>query len=174
MPVNGQSAIGSRKAAPQLPNPGYRLPSYLVVRGEAFFPIKAFEELNRQLEEAGEKTYLNPRNTAAGSLRQLDPTLTASRPLTLLVYQIVHSEGGPVPTSQWELLEFLRGLGFPVTDVARQLKDIGSAITYTETWNKRRDELPYEADGMVIKIDNLNLASELVFGGEDAMGAIGF
>ena len=153
---------------------GPKPPKYLVVRGEAFLPIKAFEELNRQLEEAGEKTYLNPRNTAAGSLRQLDPTLTASRPLTLLVYQIVHSEGGPVPTSQWELLEFLRGLGFPVTDVARQLKDIGSAITYTETWNKRRDELPYEADGMVIKIDNLNLAAELGFVGKDPRGAIAF
>ncbi len=153
---------------------GPKPPKYLVVRGEAFLPIKAFEELNRQLEEAGEKTYLNPRNTAAGSLRQLDPTLTASRPLTLLVYQIVHSEGGPVPTSQWELLEFLRGLGFPVTDVARQFKDIGSAITYTETWNKRRDELPYEADGMVIKIDNLNLAAELGFVGKDPRGAIAF
>ena len=81
-----------------------RVPEYLVVRGEAFMPIKEFEKLNQRLEEAGEKTYLNPRNTAAGSLRQLDPALTASRPLTLLVYQIIHSEGGPVPASQWELL----------------------------------------------------------------------
>ncbi len=64
-------------------------PSYLVVRGEVFIPIKEFEKLNQKLEEAGEKTYLNPRNTAAGSLRQLDPSITASRPLTLLVYQIV-------------------------------------------------------------------------------------
>src|SRR5258708_14635267 len=174
MPVNGQSAIGYRKAAPQLPNPGYRLPSYLVVRGEAFFPIKEFEALNRQLEEAGERTYLNPRNTAAGSLRQLDPKLTAARPLTLLVYQIVHSEGGKVPTSQWELLEYLKILGFPVTDVARRFNDIESAIGYTETWNKRRDELTYEADGMVIKIDDLNLAAELGFVGKDPRGAIAF
>src|SRR5512138_4007046 len=78
---------------------GPKPPKYLVVRGEAFMPIKDFEELNRQLQEKGERTYQNPRNTAAGSLRQLDPTLTASRPLTLLVYQIVHSEGGKVPTS---------------------------------------------------------------------------
>jgi DNA ligase (NAD+) len=150
------------------------VPKVLVVRGEAFIPIKEFEDLNKQLEEAGQKTYLNPRNTAAGSLRQLDPTLTASRPLTLLVYQIIHSEGGKIPTSQWELLEYLRNLGFPVTDVARKFKDIESAIAYTETWNTRRDELTYEADGMVIKIDDLNLAAELGVVGKDPRGAIAF
>ncbi len=153
---------------------GVRAPTYLVVRGEAFIPIKDFEELNQQLEEAGEKTYLNPRNTAAGSLRQLDPALTASRPLTLLVYQIVYSEGGRIPTSQWELLEYLKSLGFPVTDVAKRFNDIKSAIAYTETWNTRRDELTYEADGMVIKIDDLNLAAELGFVGKDPRGATAF
>ena len=90
------------------------VPKYLVVRGEAYLPIQEFDELNRKLEEAGEKTYLNPRNTAAGSLRQLDPQLTASRPLTILVYQIIYYEGGKVPTSQWEILEYLKALGFPL------------------------------------------------------------
>ncbi len=151
-----------------------RVPKYLVVRGEAFIPNKEFEELNRKLEEAGEKTYLNPRNTAAGSLRQLDPALTASRPITLLVYQIVHSEGGAVPTSQWEILEYLRALGFPVTDVAKRFNDLESAIAYTETWNEGRDKLTYEADGMVIKIDDLKLAAELGFVGKDPRGAIAF
>jgi DNA ligase (NAD+) len=150
------------------------VPKYLVVRGEAFIPNKDFEELNRKLEEAGEKTYLNPRNTAAGSLRQLDPQLTASRPLTLLVYQIVYSEGGKVPTSQWEILEYLKALGFPVTDVAKRFDEIESAITYTETWNEGRDKLLYEADGMVIKIDDLTLAAELGFTGKDPRGAIAF
>ena len=162
-------------------NKGTKPPRYLVVRGEAFIPIKEFEELNQQLEEAGEKTYLNPRNTAAGSLRQLDPALTASRPLTLLVYQIVYSDperaqglGGRIPTSQWELLEYLKSLGFPITDVAKRFDDIESAIAYTETWNTRRDELTYEADGMVIKIDDLNLAAELGFVGKDPRGATAF
>ncbi len=150
------------------------IPNYLVIRGEAFLPIQEFEELNRKLEEAGEKTYLNPRNTAAGSLRQLDPALTASRPLTLLVYQIIHSGGGKVPTSQWQILEYLKALGFPVTDVARQFNNLEDAIAYTETWDKKRDELPYEADGMVIKIDDLNLAAELGFVGKDPRGAIAF
>ncbi len=150
------------------------IPNYLVVRGEAFIPNREFEELNRKLAEAGEKTYLNPRNTAAGSLRQLDPALTASRPITLLVYQIVYSEGGSVPTRQWEILEYLKALGFPVTDVAKRFDDIESAIAYTETWKDGRDALNYEADGMVIKIDDLTLASELGFVGKDPRGAIAF
>ncbi|MBI5352995.1 MAG: NAD-dependent DNA ligase LigA [Chloroflexi bacterium] len=172
IPVNRESGVGSRESVSPIPDS--RLPKYLVVRGEAFLPIKEFDELNRKLEEAGEKTYLNPRNTAAGSLRQLDPQLTASRPLTLLVYQIVYSEGGKVPTSQWEILEYLKALGFPVTDVAKRFNDLDSAIAYTETWNEGRDKLPYEADGMVIKIDDLSLAAELGFVGKDPRGAIAF
>lgn len=151
-----------------------KLPRHLVVRGEAFIPIKEFENLNKRLEEAGEKTYLNPRNTAAGSLRQLDPQLTASRPITLLVYQIVYAEGGKVPTSQWEILEYLKSLGFPVTDIAKRFNDLEPAIAYTETFDKGRDTLPYEADGMVIKIDDLTLAADLGFVGKDPRGAIAF
>jgi len=150
------------------------VPSYLVVRGEAFIPNKEFEELNRRREEAGEATYQNPRNTAAGALRQLDPKLTASRPITLLVYQIVASDGGKVPTRQWEILEYLKALGFPVTDVAKRFNNLEDAIAYTETWNEGRDNLPYEADGMVIKIDDLTLAAELGFVGKDPRGAIAF
>ena len=161
-------------AKTNLPTVDLPVPRTLVVRGEVFIPVKDFEKLNQQLEEAGQRTYLNPRNTAAGSLRQLDPALTASRPLTLLVYQIIHSEGGKIPTSQWDLLGYLRGLGFPVTDVARRFDDMESAIEYTKAWDVRRDELPYEADGMVIKIDDLNLAAELGFVGKDPRGAIAF
>lgn len=152
----------------------YKPPAHLVVRGEVFIPNRDFDELNRRLEEAGEKTYLNPRNTAAGSLRQLDPQLTAQRPLTLLCYQIVYSDGTELPTSQWELLAWLKKLGFPVTDVARRFDTIVEAVAYTETWEKRRDELGYEADGMVIKLDDLNLSAELGFVGKDPRGAIAF
>jgi DNA ligase (NAD+) len=164
---------GTSDAQPAL-IPSLTVPNQLVLRGEVFIPTRAFEELNRRLEEAGEKTYLNPRNTAAGSLRQLDPSITASRPLTLLVYQVIHAEGGPVPTCQWELLAWLKGLGFPVTDAARGFDQFEDAVAYTETWSTRRDELPYEADGMVIKIDDLRLAAELGFVGKDPRGAIAF
>ena len=153
---------------------GPKPPKYLVVRGEAFMPIQEFEKLNRKRAEEGQPAYLNPRNTAAGSLRMLDPAVTASRVLTLLVYQIIHCEDGKVPTSQWEVLEYLKALGFPVTDIARRFDDFEEAIAYTESWDKKRDDLEYEADGMVIKIDDLNLAKDLGFVGKDPRGAIAF
>ncbi len=153
---------------------GPKPPKILVIRGEAYMPIKEFEKLNQKLLEEGKRTYLNPRNTAAGSLRQLDPALTASRNLTLLVYQIIHHEGGKIPTSQWEVLEYLKALGFPITDIARRFDNCEDAIAYAVSWDKKRDELNYEADGMVIKIDDLNLAKELGFVGKDPRGAIAF
>ena len=153
---------------------GPKPPKYLVVRGEAFMTIKEFEKLNRKRAEEGKPTYLNPRNTAAGSLRVLDSAETASRVLTLLVYQILHFEDGKIPTSQWELLEYLKALGFPITDIAKRFDDLEKAIAYTETWDKKRDELAYEADGMVIKIDDLNLGRDLGFVGKDPRGAIAF
>ncbi len=145
-------------------------PSTLVVRGEAFILIKDFEKLNQKLEEAGEKTYLNPRNTAAGSLRQLDPGLTASRPLTLLTYSIVAADG-QVPQTQWELLQYLRALGFPVTELAELCPDFQSVLKSLDKWSQRRDHMPFEADGVVIKVNDLRLAAELGFVGKDPRGA---
>ena len=153
---------------------GPKPPELLVVRGEAFLPVKEFEKLNRKLEEEGKRTYQTPRNTAAGSLRQLDPGEVASRPLSILLYQIVYSEGGNVPTSQWEILEFLRALGFPVTDIAKRFDSLEKAIVYTESWEKKRDDLTYETDGIVIKIDDLTLADDLGFVGKDPRGAVAF
>jgi DNA ligase (NAD+) len=151
---------------------GPQPPEYLVVRGEAFMNVADFEALNRSLEENGEKTYLNPRNTAAGSLRQLDPVLTASRPLTLLNYAIVASNG-LIPNTQWETLAFLKSLGFP-TPRAEYFETLEEAIDYCESWTDRRDQLPYEVDGMVIKINDLILAGDLGFVGKDPRGAIAF
>ncbi len=152
---------------------GPQPPLYLVVRGEVYMNVRDFDALNRRLEEAGEKTYLNPRNTAAGSLRQLDPALTASRPLNLLSYAIVAIEGEPPPT-QWELLEYLRTLGFPVTKNASLQPDIESAIQECEAWATKRKTLPFEVDGVVIKINDLRLAEELGFVGKDPRGALAF
>lgn len=149
------------------------IPNHLVVRGEVYINIKDFEKLNQRLEESGERTYLNPRNTAAGSLRQLDPALTATRPLTLLTYQIIYSDG-TIPFTQWETLEYLQALGFPITNSARRFDDIKAAIGFTEKWESRRDELPYEADGMVIKIDDLRLFADLGVSGKDPRGAIAY
>ncbi len=146
-------------------------PSRLVVRGEAFIPLKEFEALNQKLLEAGEKTYQNPRNTAAGSLRQLDPVLTSSRPLTLLTYAIASTDG-PMPATQWDLLEFLYQQGFPVTNLAQRCPDLESAIQVCEEAARKRDQWPFEVDGMVIKINNLRLAADLGVVGKDPRGAI--
>ena len=148
-------------------------PSRLVVRGESFIYIRDFEELNQRLLENGEKTYLNPRNTAAGSLRQLDPALTASRPLRLLVYQVVQSEDG-LPDTQWERLAYLKRLGFPVSEHAQYCENIERAIQVCSEWVDKRSQLPYEADGMVIKINDLPLADSLGVVGKDPRGAVAF
>ncbi len=148
-------------------------PEYLVVRGEVFMFIQDFRELNRRLEEDGAKTYLNPRNTAAGSLRQLDPSLTASRPLTLLTYDIVALDGGAQPETQQEMLEKLQSLGFPVVE-AKYCPTLEAAISAAQDLRDRRDELAYEADGSVIKINSLALSEALGVVGKDPRGAIAF
>jgi DNA ligase (NAD+) len=150
---------------------GPKAPEYLVIRGEAFMMIKPFEELNQRLQEAGIRTYQNPRNTAAGSLRQLDPNLTASRPLTLLTYAIVDTSD-PMPRTQHELLEMLKGWGFPVSPDIEICPDVESMLSALEHWSKKRDTLPYEADGVVIKIDDLRLQSDLGIVGKDPRGAL--
>jgi len=144
----------------------------LVVRGEAFFFKKDFVALNKRLEEAGERTYQNPRNTAAGTLRQLDPSLTASRPLTLYIYQIVTGEGA-LPPTQWDTLQTLRALGFP-TPPAYHCKSIEEISPILEEWTEKRETLDYEIDGMVIKINDHVLFRDLGFVGKDPRGAIAY
>jgi DNA ligase (NAD+) len=147
-------------------------PDRLVVRGEAFIRIPDFERLNKQLEEAGERTYVNPRNTAAGSLRQLDSKLTAQRPLTLLVYQLVTSSDGMQPT-QRDSLEYLKSLGFPIPvyDFCQNLEGV---IALLDKWDQLRKNLDYEIDGVVIKINDLALAGSLGVVGKAPRGAIAY
>ncbi len=151
-------------------------PEVLVVRAEAYMPIKEFKELNRRLEEAGEKTYLNPRNTAAGSLRQLDPTLTASRPLTILCYAIINrAQLNPEtrPKTQLETIKYLHDLGFPVPE-SIFVPDIDSAIAACKKLEARRDTLTYEADGSVIKVNSLALSADLGVVGKDPRGSLAY
>lgn len=150
-----------------------RLPARLVVRGEALIFKAAFERLRKGMEAAGQRAYVNPRNTASGALRQLDPSLTASRPISLLCYGIVDGEG-PLPGSQWETLDYLRDLGFPVPAETVRADTVEQAIQAAEALEARRDRLAYEADGAVLKIDELRLAAELGVVGKDPRGAVAF
>jgi len=151
---------------------GPKVPEVLYVRGEALIYKADFDKLNQELEEAGEKTYLNPRNTAAGSLRQLDPKITAQRPLRMLVYAIVAHENGDIPATQWETLEYLRALGFPVAAASNKVATIDEAIEACVTTDP--DKFPFEVDGMVIKLNDLALSQSLGVVGKDPRGAIAY
>jgi DNA ligase (NAD+) len=156
-------------------------PPNLVVRCEAYITIRDFNELNQRLEQAGDMTYRNPRNTAAGSLRQLDPSLTASRPIRLLAYAIIEasaldrSEGysDDLPRTQWDTLNYLKALGFPAPQ-ATYCTDLEAAIRASDVLAETRDQLPFEADGAVIKINDLSLAADLGIVGKDPRGALAY
>lgn len=151
---------------------GPAVPEVLYVRGEALIYKSDFENLNQSLEESGGKTYLNPRNTAAGSLRQLDPRITAQRPLKLLVYAIVAHQNGEIPTSQWETLEYLRALGFPVAASSRRVATLEDAIQICMETDP--GQFAYELDGIVIKLNDLALSADLGVVGKDPRGAIAY
>ena len=152
-------------------------PNYLVVRGEAFIRIPDFQILNERQEKAGEKTYVNPRNTAAGALRNLDPTVAADRPLTILIYQIVTWEDSvrqqPPPATQVETIAFIKRMGFPVPE-SIYCHSIEDVITTIKPWGEKRTQLDYEIDGMVVKINNHQLFSDLGIVGKDPRGAIAY
>jgi DNA ligase (NAD+) len=154
-----------------------RPPSRLVVRGEAYVPIADFQRFNAEQTEREERTYANPRNFAAGSLRQLDAHITAGRPIRLWVYQIVALEGVEIepPATQWEALAYLRSLGFPVEARDRLFDDFEALAAYCVAWGQtERRQLPYEADGLVIKIDSFATQARLGFAGKDPRWAVAY
>ena len=152
---------------------GGHAPARLVVRGEAIMFKDDFERLNAQLEQRGEKTYLNPRNTAAGSLRQLDPAVTAKRPLKIFLYQILESSE-ETPNTQSEILDYLMKLGFPVNPLRWHAKNIEEAVQICEAQALSRHTWAYDADGIVIKINDQALSRRLGFSGKDPRGALAF
>jgi DNA ligase (NAD+) len=152
---------------------GPSLPSLIEVRGEVYMRTGDFERLNARLAAAGEKVTANPRNAAAGSLRQKDPSITASRPLRFYAYGVGPFAGVSI-RSQWELLTTLQSLGFPVSRDARRFDDFADAIAYCREWMAKRDTLDFEADGIVIKVDSFDQQEELGVVGRDPRWAIAF
>ncbi len=136
------------------------IPDLLAVRGEVMISIQDFEDLNEALINEGKDPFANPRNAAAGSLRQLDPSITAQRPLDIFVYDILHVEGGEVAT-QWEVQRALQEWGFRVSDLPKRVESFEDVIAYHDGMEERRDELNYEIDGVVIKLDDLEAREEL-------------
>ncbi len=130
------------------------LPSRFEVRGEIVMNRKAFERLNAERVHEDQPTFANPRNAAAGSLRLLDPKITASRRLDFFVYMLP-TASAPTFESHWDTLEALAGLGFKVNPHRARLRGIDEASAFLEQWQQKRDSLPYEIDGLVIKVDSL-------------------
>lgn len=129
-------------------------PRLIEVRGEVFMPLKGFERMNARARERGEKVFVNPRNAAAGSLRQLDPRISASRPLDTFFYGLGALEGTESPSGQSELLAMLRKLGLPVSPQAQRVHGVSGCLEYYHDMGARRAALPYQIDGVVYKLDS--------------------
>ena len=148
-------------------------PPVIEVRGEVYLPLAAFERLNEQRVAAGEATFANPRNAAAGSLRQLDPRVTASRPLSTWFYGVGHAEGAEF-AGHHDVLEWLRRAGFRVNPDTRMAAGIDEIVTICQEWRERRDQLDYDIDGVVVKLDDRRLQAELGAVGRDPRWAVAY
>jgi DNA ligase (NAD+) len=136
-------------------------PKALEVRGEVYMTLSVFEELNKRQADAGERIFANPRNTAAGSLRQKDAGITASRELSFWAYQLGAQEGTPPFKTHWDTLEYLKAAGFTVNPNIRRLGSLQEVYDFCRHWEHHRHDLDYEIDGVVVKVDDLAQRSEL-------------
>lgn len=161
--VTGEDVTLNVKTIKSLPHSlkGSNIPDQIEVRGEVFFPIAAFNELNESLEEAGKQLFANPRNAAAGSLRQKDPRVSASRPLSVVVHGIGAHVGGNFQ-SQSEAYEFLKGLGLPTSNRYRVVSTRADVEKFVAHYNEHRHDVEHEIDGIVIKVDEI--ASQQLLG----------
>ena len=160
----GEDVTGNVLAIQGIPQrlQGEHIPALVEVRGEIFFPIEAFADLNASLVEAGRNPFANPRNAAAGSLRQKDPAVTATRPLRLLVHGIGAREGFEIAT-QSEAYEKLRAWGLPTSDHVKVVTSVAEVKQFIEYYGEHRHSVEHEIDGAVVKVDRFDLQSELGF-----------
>src|SRR6478672_1289371 len=159
------------RSVPLTITPAAGLPDVFEVRGEVYFPIAAFEKLNKEIEAAGKPRFVNPRNTAAGSVRQIDPKVTGSRDLQTFMYML--DPAGPA-RSQWDVLRTLEKMGFRVNKHRRRLASIDEVIEYHAEWQRKRHELEHEIDGIVVKVDRFDQQLELGFVARSPRWAIAF
>jgi DNA ligase (NAD+) len=152
--VKGEDVTANVRTIHQVPHElKGRPPNVVEVRGEVFMPIKGFERMNRLLREQGEKVYINPRNSASGSLRQLDPRITAKRPLDMFFYAVGTVEGGTLPDTQWGLLKAFEKWGLPVSPAATLVEGAEGLLGYFRGMGEKRSSLTYQIDGVVYKLN---------------------
>jgi DNA ligase (NAD+) len=140
---------------------GGTIPSTIEVRGEVYMRKPDFEALNERILAEGGESYMNPRNSAAGSLRQLDARITASRSLRLFIYGIGYIHGGEAPRTHWDELGLIKALGFQVPPDPARCESIGEVWAECQRWQEKRDKLDFEIDGVVIKVDDVRLQDEI-------------
>ncbi len=153
------------------------VPGVLEVRGEVYMPRDAFQELNREREARGEPAYANPRNTAAGSIRQLDSRMTASRNLDIFVYSLGHVQdgnGASIPDNHWDTLQVLRGLGFKTNPNNSICTSLGEVEDLFATWLEERHHLPYQTDGLVVKVNPFRYQEFLGYVGREPRWAVAY
>jgi DNA ligase (NAD+) len=152
----GENVTANLRTIPSVPLRllGADTPKLVEVRGEVYLPLSGFQKLNEQLLADGKNATPNPRNAAAGSLRQKDPSITAKRPLSIWAYGVGAADGLSL-TSHWETLQWLKEHGFPINPYAERLETIAAVSEACRAWEKRRSQLDYEIDGIVIKVDDL-------------------
>ena len=163
--------VRTLKSVPLSVKPMKGLPAEFEVRGEVYFPIKSFDRLNREMEAAGRQPFMNPRNAAAGSVRQLDPRITAGRNLQTFMYTL---DPAGSAGSQWEVLEGLREMGFRVNPNRARFDSIEGVIEYHRHWLEKRETLDHEIDGVVVKVDRHDLQLELGFVARSPRWAIAY
>jgi DNA ligase (NAD+) len=142
---------------------GTGYPEVLEVRGEIYMPKAGFEQLNNRARERGEKLFVNPRNAAAGSLRQLDPRITAERPLEMCCYSVGLVKGGSLPDRQARVLERLQDWGFRINSQSAVVRGVEACNEYYQSLSERRGSLPYDIDGIVFKVNEFQLQEQLGF-----------
>ena len=148
-------------------------PRRFEVRGEVYLPREGFKKLNEDRASAGQPLFANPRNAAAGSVRQLDSRITATRPLDIYIYGLGWAEG-EVPSTHWEIMEYLKSLGFKVNPSNALLTGIDQVERYYQRYVEEREHLPYEADGVVVKVNRIELQERLGFVGREPRWAVAY
>ena len=149
-------------------------PPRFEVRGEVFLPRAGFVKLNREREAEGLPLFANPRNAAAGSVRQLDSRITARRPLDMYIYALGWVEGKTMPDSHWEVMAYFKTLGFKINPNNKLCAGIDEVEEYHRIWMERRETLPYEADGIVVKVDSISLQQHLGDVGREPRWAVAY
>ncbi len=149
-------------------------PPRFEVRGEVFLPKAGFHKLNQERVAEGLPLFANPRNAAAGSVRQLDPRITAKRPLDIYIYALGYAEGKIIPETHWETMEYLKSLGFKINPNNALRSNIDQVEEYYRKWVDKKENLPYEADGIVVKVDSLPLHERLGDVGHEPRWAIAY